>query len=90
MNKEQQEIRSGKDAERILNDPLIQKAFINIESGIIGKMRIVPMGDIDTQHELVLTLQLLDRFKRTFTEAFQTGEMAKSTLAERLKKRIGR
>lgn len=76
MNKIDQEIREARDAARVLNDPLFVEAFDKIERGIISAMKQAKLGDRDTQHELVLTLQLLGRLRGSFEEAIQTGKMA--------------
>lgn len=72
-----QEIRDGHEAQRLLDNPLFKKAFDNIESGLIDRMRFVPMADIDTQHELVLSLQLLNQIKKQVITVVQTGTLAK-------------
>jgi hypothetical protein len=84
-----EEIRAARDADRILNDPVFKTAFERIESGLFAKMRAVPMHDIDTQHELILTLQLLGALKGQFETAMQSGKMAqiqKDTLSQKVRK----
>lgn len=47
------------------------------------------MADIDTQHELVLSLQLLVNLKKQFETVVQTGKMAaiqKENLTDKLKR----
>ena len=83
------EIRAARDADRILNDPLFKGAFDRIESNLFAKMRAVPMHDIDTQHELILTLQLLGNLKGQFETALQSGKMAqmqKDSLTQKVRK----
>lgn len=70
------EIREGRSAQMLLGNPLFQEAFTELESSLIEKMAMVPMGDIETQHELVLTLQLLRKLKKHFTTIVETGKMA--------------
>ncbi len=85
------EIRQGREARQLLENPLIKKAFDNIESGLIDKMRQVAMADIDTQHELVLSLQLLGTLRRQFTTVIETGKMAeiqKESMTDKLKRVI--
>lgn len=83
------EIRAAKDANRILGDPVFQKAFTGIESALINRMRSVPMADMATQHELILSLQLLGHIRLHFDTMIQTGKMAElqkqQTLAQRLR-----
>ncbi len=87
------EIRKGRDAGRILNDPLFIEAFNGIESNLIDRMKRVPIGDRDTQHELILSLQLLANVRRHFAEMLETGKMAEiqkeSTLKTKLRRMVG-
>jgi hypothetical protein len=88
-----QEIRAGFSAGKILDDPQFVAAFDAIEASLIGKMRQVPMADINTQHELVLSLQLLGNIKRHFESIIQTGKMAeiqKESLAQKVTKVLRR
>lgn len=82
-----EEIRKGREAESLLNHPLLKQAFLGIESGIVENMKQVPIGDTKTQHELVLTLQLLGKLKGHFLTIMQTGKMAavqKESMAKRV------
>jgi hypothetical protein len=81
------EIRKGMEAERLLDEPLMKQAFLGIESGLVENLKRVPMGDTKTQHELVLTLQLLEKLKGHFLTVMQTGKMAriqKESMAKRV------
>lgn len=87
------QIGKGHAAERILGDPLVREAFQGIESGIVGAMRQCKLGDTKTQHELIVMLQLLTRFRGVFENHIQTGKLArleKETLAQRMKNRLRR
>lgn len=85
-----QEIRDSRNAERILRDPLFKEAFETIESSLIDRMRRVPMADVATQHELVLSLQLLGNLKRHFEIMLETGKMAEIQKSNTLKDKIRR
>lgn len=87
---EEQEIKAARDADRILNDPVFQKAMTGIESRLIDRMRLVPMGDRDTQHELILSLQLLGALKSHFVEMIQTGKMAELQKEQSLAQKVKR
>lgn len=84
------EIKKGREADRVLNDPLFVSAFDKIEASLIGQMKRVPMGDRDTQHELILSLQLLANVKRYFTEVLETGKMAEIQKDSTIKDKIRR
>lgn len=87
----EEEIRRGNEAERLMNEPMIKSAFMGIESGLVEKLKQVPMGDTKTQHELVLSLQLLEGLKTHFRTIMDTGKMAriqKESMAKRVVKAI--
>lgn len=86
-----EEIRKGQEAERLLNEPLMKSAFMGIESGLVENMKRVPMGDTKTQHELILSLQLLSQLKAHFLTIMQTGKMAriqKESMAKRVMRAV--
>lgn len=80
-----EEIRRGHEAERLMNEPMLKGAFETVEKSLIDAMRRVAMGDKDTQHELVLSLQLLHRVRGHMVEAMETGKLAR-TMAEKAKR----
>ena len=87
------EIRQAKDAARIFGDPFFVKVMDSMESDLITQMRQVPMADHETQHELILSLQLLGNLKRRFQVVIDTGRLAetqKQSLADRAKRAFGR
>lgn len=90
MKTPDQEIREGREAQLLLDNPVFKKAVDGIEANLIDKMRHVPMSDIDTQHELVLSLQLLGALTQSITAMIQTGKMAEiqkeQTLAQKAKR----
>ena len=84
-----QEIRSGMNSRRLLDDPVFKEAFSVIESTLIERIRQVPMGDVKTQHELVLSVQLLGQLRNHFQTIIDTGKMAqiqKQTILDRAKR----
>ena len=86
-----EEIRKGQEAERLLNEPLMKAAFMGIESGLVENMKRVPIGDTKTQHELILSLQLLSQLKSHFLTIMQTGKMAriqKESMAKRVMRAV--
>jgi hypothetical protein len=88
------EIDRGREAQRIMDEPMIKEAFDKIESGVIQSMRLCPMADKETQHQLVLTLQILGNFKGVFQEVMATGKLAQiqedaeNSFTNRLKRRL--
>ena len=72
-----------------MNEPLLKDAFAKVENGLIEAMKRVPMGDTNTQHELVLSLQILGRVKGHMVEVMDTGKLAriqKETMAQKAKR----
>jgi hypothetical protein len=51
------------EASRLLNNAVLNAAFADVRSNLINKLETVPIGDVDTQHEVALMLQLLRRVK---------------------------
>ena len=85
------EIQRGHEAQRILEEPLVKEALDKIEAGVIEAMKLCPIADTSTQHELVLTLQLHHRFKSMFLEIMQTGKLAQiqeDSFSNRLTRRL--
>jgi hypothetical protein len=85
------EIRKGNEARQLLEHPLLKAAFQGIESGLVEGLKRVPMGDVKTQQDLVLTLQLLGKLKSHFLQVMDTGKLAaiqKESLAKRVLKAI--
>lgn len=83
-----EEIRRANEAERLLNDPLMAEAFQVTETAIVEALKRAPVADHTTQHELVLSLQVLARIKGHLTTAVQTGKLARLTKEESMSKRL--
>ena len=84
-----QEIRRGEEAARLMDSPLLKEAFEKVETGLIDLMKRVEIGNTKTQHELILSLQLLGRIKGHLVETMETGKLAriqKDTLADQAKR----
>lgn len=50
-------------AEQLLASPVFREAMADIRAGLVGRLETCPMGDIDTQHEIALTLQICKRIE---------------------------
>jgi hypothetical protein len=50
-------------AQRMLDDPLFKQVFADIRESLVSKLESCGVGDIDAQHELTVSLQLLMRLK---------------------------
>jgi hypothetical protein len=90
-----EEIRRGHEAARIMSDPLLVDAFKAMDEHILTAMKRCAVADVTTQHELVLTMQLVEKLKHHINTHIQTGELAKEqkrkdSLADRVKGAIRR
>ena len=76
IDKTEEEIRKGEDAQRILESPVYKEALEGVRKGIVNAMADRPMGDDKTHNRLVIALQLLNQIDRNLTTVMQTGKMA--------------
>jgi len=75
----------AEDAQRLLNDPAFKEVLTHMETQIIRQMKRSPLANLDTHHELVLYLQLLESMKAVLGKLAQgqsvsdfNAKMAKS------------
>lgn len=50
-------------ARELLNDEVMQDAFRDIREAYVAQLESTPIGNVDMQHEIAITLQLLARLK---------------------------
>lgn len=91
MTPEQEEIR-GNEADRLLRDALFVEAFQKTEEAIVQKLKTCALSDRELQHELILTMQLLNRVHGYIKTVAETGKLAKlqkaqKTFADRMLRR---
>lgn len=60
----EQAIERANQAARLLDDPTLQKAFEGVRMALLTRLEEVAIGDLDTQHEIAVSLQLLKQLKR--------------------------
>ena len=75
-----QEVQNGLDAQKIIENPLVQNAFNSIRAGIIEKWRSCPIRDKEGQHELKLMDKLLTDLEGYFKTVIESGKMAEFQL----------
>ncbi len=68
------------EAQHVLENPLFKAAFDEMRAGIINQIHIVAVNDVETQHELVLMLQLLESIKGRIEQHIHTGSFEKQQL----------
>lgn len=50
-------------AKSLMEDAVLNGAFADIKTKLVDRLESVPMGDIETQHEIALMLQLLKQLR---------------------------
>lgn len=50
-------------ARDLIDDAVLKEAFYDIRMGLVAQLEGLPFGDVDTQHEVALMLQLLRRVR---------------------------
>ena len=50
-------------AEQILNDDVFKHAFRDLRESLVDKIESCVVGDVDSQHEIAVTLQLLKQLR---------------------------
>lgn len=68
-------------AEQLIDHDL-RGVFEGVEGLIVEKLKAVAVGDRDTQHELVLTLQLLGRLRAHLRSWIQDGQLAEAEIRQ--------
>jgi deoxyhypusine synthase len=87
------EIRRAEEAQRIYNNPLLKEAFEKIEQAMLERMKKVGLGEKQHHTDLVMMVQVVQGVRNHFKEIMETGQMAqiqKETLAQQVKRRLGR
>lgn len=82
-----EEIRRGRDAERVLAEPILAEAFDKIEGGLLEQLRRVALGDEKAHHTLIATLQTVGAVKQHIRQVITTGQMAEISKKESLARR---
>ncbi len=77
-----EELRRGAEAERLLENPLLQECFTKIRDGIIQSMNASAFGDESSHHHLVIALQLATQIEKQLQDIATTGRMAKLQLKD--------
>lgn len=82
MNNTKLEISRGEEAERLLNNPMVQEFFTKAREDLVDAMGSSPMGDDKTHNRLVIALQVLNQYEKAFNDVINTGKMAKIQVQE--------
>ena len=82
----EQENHRGNQARELLENPLLAEAFDHVESEIKRAWEDSPVRDIEGREKLYQMLMLNRKVKRHIESVVQTGEMARRTLADMIRK----
>ena len=69
-----EKIERGRQAERLLNDPLLNECLESIELEIYMKWRSSEGGQVEGRHNLYLSQRLLDQIRRRLEELAYEGQ----------------
>jgi hypothetical protein len=58
-------------SEQLLADEVLKGAFDDIRANLVSKLETLPIGDVDTQHEIALMLQLLKQIRAQLAQYVQ-------------------
>ena len=72
--------RSGEHAQRIMRDPMVQKALENMRQTVYGNIRSSHYKDIEDRENLYLMLKAIDAFETEFKREINGGKKAESRL----------
>jgi len=70
-------VERANQAQRVLSDPTMQKAFEGVRQALLSKLEVTAIGDRDTHHEIALSLQALKSVKRMLDTWVTDGEVEK-------------
>ena len=83
-----EEIRRGFEAQRVLDEPLLSAAFAAVEVAIVDALKTSKLVDRDQDRELVLQLKALALVRSHITQHVHTGKMAEIAKQESLGARM--
>lgn len=86
----QQQVMRGDNAKRLLEDPLLVEAFLAVREDLKSKLFNTLPSQAAEREKLYLCARLLEMVEQEITHHVQTGQIAKASLAERVKGTIRR
>lgn len=86
MSSLEQESSRGREAQMVLENPLVAEAFGTLEKEIVSAWEDSPARDDVGREKLYQMLMLTRKVKRHFESLVLTGEMARRTLADVVKR----
>ena len=86
----EEEIRQGFEAQRLLENPLLAGAFSAIEAAILSRLKTCDVGARDMQRDLVVTLQIVQKVQDHLRTHITTGKLAEIAKQESLARKAVR
>lgn len=78
----------GRQAQELLNHPLIQEAFIKLKGELLHQFNSTNLDDEKERLNAWQQSQILDKFERNFESIVKTGNHAKISLLENAKNKL--
>jgi hypothetical protein len=76
MDKHEQAVWRGEEAQRLLNSELLQKAFADTRSACLEAWAKLPTTDKENAHDLHRMVKLIDRVQTCLWEHVKSGKVA--------------
>jgi len=78
----------GRQAEELLNHPLMKEAFIKLKGDLLHQFNSTDLVDEKARLNVWQQSQILDKFERNFESIVKTGNHAKISLLENAKNKL--
>lgn len=78
----------GRQAQELLNHPLIQEAFIKLKGELLHQFNSTNLDNEKERLNVWQQSQILDKFERNFESIVKTGNHAKISLLENAKNKL--
>jgi O-phosphoseryl-tRNA(Cys) synthetase len=84
------EISQEEQAKKIINNPLFQKVFVEYSGQLYNALKRTKWNESEEREEIYRQLKSLDTMEAKFTEALQTGKLARHqlTLMQKAAKKV--
>ena len=81
-------------AAKLLEDELLTQAFADIRMGLVDRLEHTPFGDVETQHEVALMLQLLRQVRTKLEQYCNDAKMIEAQVKqdrfiEKMRQKVG-
>lgn len=85
---QEEEIRRGYEAARLLDEPLLKTAFADIERGLVDALKSNALADKELEREIVRSLQVLAKVQNHIAGHVTTGKMSEIAKQQSLSQRM--